>query len=90
MIDNTTPASVTRTRESELLDSVEVLVISPSGEGHRFTDTTLIVHNGARVPAEQTYTKRSDDRRTFESGDFTADLAVDEHGVVLTHGDPPI
>ena len=42
------------------------------------------------VPAEQTYIKRSDRRWTYESGDFAADLAVDEHGVVRTYGDPPI
>jgi hypothetical protein len=42
------------------------------------------------VPNLQTYTRRSDDRWTYESGDFAAELSVDEHGVVLTYGDPPI
>lgn len=183
MIDDTTSAHVTRTWESQLLDSVEEFVLSPVSEGQRLTGTTLILHNGARVeieytvdtnsdwstrhasidipalatsfdvrvesgdhwfidgdhrtdldgcvdidlgwtpatntlpirrlryatgiprtiravwlrwpellfvPAEQTYTRQSDDRWTYESGDFAADLAIDEHGVVLTYGDPPI
>jgi len=183
MIDDTTPTKVTRTWESELLDSVEEFVLSPVSEGQRLAGTTLILRNGARVeieytvdtnpewstrhacvdipalatsfdvrvesgdswfingdrrmdldgcvdidfgwtpatntlpirrllfatgiprtvravwlkwpelvlvPAEQSYTRLSDDRWTYESGDFTADLAVDEHGVVLTYGDPPI
>jgi hypothetical protein len=42
------------------------------------------------VPAEQIYTKHSDDRWTYASGEFSADLLVDEHGVVIDYGDPPI
>lgn len=42
------------------------------------------------LPNKQTYTKRADDTWTYESGDFSADLIVDEHGVVLTYGEPPI
>ena len=184
MIDDTDPAAiVTRTWESELLDSVEEFALSLVSEGHRLSGKTLILHDGARVeisflvdtnpdwstrrasidipalattfevevepggrwlfdgehrkefdgcvdidlgwtpatntlpirrlhfvpgiprtiraawlkwsellfvPAEQTYTKRSADRWTYESGDFAADLTVDEHGVVLTYGEPPI
>ena len=183
MIDDPSPAIVTRTWESELLDSVEEFSLFPVSERHRLSGTTLILHDGIRVeiaytvdanpdwsthhasvdipalatsfdvrvgpgdrwfidghhradldgcididfgwtpatntlpirrlrfttgtprtiravwlkwsellfvPAEQTYTKRRDDRWTYESGDFAADLAVDEHGVMLTYGDPPI
>jgi uncharacterized protein len=42
------------------------------------------------VPAEQTYTKHSDDRWTYASGGFSADLLVDEQGVVIDYGEPPI
>ncbi|MGH8951556.1 MAG: putative glycolipid-binding domain-containing protein [Acidimicrobiia bacterium] len=183
MIDDSGPEALTRTWESELLDSVEEFALSSFSDGHRLSGKTLILHDGARVeisylvdtnpdwstrhasidipalatsfdvrvesgdrwlidgdhradldgcsdidlgwtpatntlpirrlrfatgiprtiraawlkwsellfvPAEQTYTKRSDDRWTYESGDFAADLRVDEHGVVLTYGDPPI
>jgi uncharacterized protein len=177
------PAIVTRTWESELLDSVEEFSLTAVSEGHRLSGMTLILHDGIRVeiaytvdanpdwstrnvsveiaalatafdvrvgpgdrwfidgdhradldgcvdidfgwtpatntlpirrlrftkgtrrtiravwlkwpdllfvPAEQTYIKRTDDRWTYESGDFTADLAVDQNGVVLTYGEPPI
>ncbi len=42
------------------------------------------------IPAEQTYTKRGDDTFTYASGDFSAELIVDEHGVVITYGHPPV
>ena len=42
------------------------------------------------VPAVQIYTKQSDNRWTYASGDFSADLQVDEQGVVIDYGDPPI
>jgi hypothetical protein len=42
------------------------------------------------MPAEQTYTRRSEYVFTYASGDFTADLHVDEQGVVVTYGQPPI
>jgi hypothetical protein len=42
------------------------------------------------MPAEQTYTRRGEGMFTYSSGDFTADLDVDQHGVVVTYGQPPI
>lgn len=42
------------------------------------------------IPAEQSYTKHSDTRWTYASGDFSADLIVDEVGVVIDYGEPPI
>ena len=42
------------------------------------------------MPAEQTYTRRGEGIFTYSSGDFTADLHVDEQGVVVTYGQPPI
>ena len=42
------------------------------------------------MPAEQSYTKHGDGRWTYASGSFSADLVVDELGVVIAYGDPPI
>jgi hypothetical protein len=42
------------------------------------------------VPAEQIYTKHGDDRWTYASGEFSADLLVDEQGMVIDYGDLPI
>jgi hypothetical protein len=42
------------------------------------------------IPAEQTYTKRGDGTFTYASDNFSADLEVDEHGVVITYGHPPV
>lgn len=42
------------------------------------------------LPSEQTYTRRSDWLWTYASGEFSADLEVDEHGVVVNYGRPPI
>jgi hypothetical protein len=42
------------------------------------------------MPAEQSYTKHVDGRWTYASGNFSADLVVDELGVAIDYGDPPI
>jgi hypothetical protein len=42
------------------------------------------------MPAEQSYTKHGEGRWTYASGNFSADLVVDEMGVVIDYGDPPI
>jgi uncharacterized protein len=42
------------------------------------------------LPSDQTYTRRRDRLWTYASGEFTADLEVDEHGVVVDYGQPPI
>ncbi|HSK06705.1 MAG TPA: putative glycolipid-binding domain-containing protein [Acidimicrobiia bacterium] len=42
------------------------------------------------MPAEQTYTKQGEGGWTYASGEFSADLVVDELGVVVDYGDPPI
>jgi uncharacterized protein len=42
------------------------------------------------LPSDQTYTRRSDRLWAYASGEFTAELEVDEHGVVVDYGRPPI
>lgn len=42
------------------------------------------------LPSDQTYTRRSDRVWTYASGEFSAELEVDEHGVVVDYGRPPI
>lgn len=42
------------------------------------------------MPAEQSYTKHDEGRWTYSSGEFSAELVVDERGVVIDYGDPPI
>jgi uncharacterized protein len=42
------------------------------------------------LPSDQTYTRRGDRLWTYASGEFSADLDVDEHGVVVDYGRPPI
>jgi hypothetical protein len=40
--------------------------------------------------AAQTYTRHDDGRWTYASGNFFADLVVDDLGVVVDYGEPPI
>jgi hypothetical protein len=42
------------------------------------------------MKAEQSYTKHADRRWTYASGNFSADLVVDQLGVVIDYGAPPI
>ena len=42
------------------------------------------------LPSDQTYTRRNDRLWTYASGKFSAELEVDEHGVVVNYGRPPI
>lgn len=42
------------------------------------------------IATDQSYTRIDNTKWRYASGNFTADLLVDDHGVVLTYGDPPI
>jgi hypothetical protein len=42
------------------------------------------------IVADQTYTRTGDATWQYTSGNFSAELLVDDQGVVLRYGDPPI
>jgi len=42
------------------------------------------------MASDQTYTKTGKATWRYASGNFSAELLVDDHGVVLRYGDPPI
>jgi hypothetical protein len=42
------------------------------------------------IASDQTYTKIGDSTWRYASGDFSAELQVDDHAVVSQYGDPPI
>lgn len=42
------------------------------------------------LPSDQTYTRRRDRLWTYASGEFSAELEVDDQGVVVNYGSPPI
>jgi uncharacterized protein len=42
------------------------------------------------LPSDQTYTRQRGHLWTYASGEFSAELEVDEHGVVVNYGRPPI
>lgn len=44
----------------------------------------------AFTAVDQVYTRSDEMTWTYQHGDFKADLEVDEYGVVVTYGDPPI
>jgi hypothetical protein len=42
------------------------------------------------IAADQTYTRTGAETWQYASGNFSAELLVDDQGVVLRYGDPPI
>jgi hypothetical protein len=42
------------------------------------------------MASDQTYTKTGEATWRYASGNFSAEVLVDDHGVVLRYGDPPI
>ena len=42
------------------------------------------------IATDQTYSRTSETTWRYASGNFSAELLVDDHGVVLSYGEPPI
>jgi hypothetical protein len=59
------------------------LLSAAPGTEHRLTMAWVLVPSLEVLPAEQTYTSLGDQRVRYESGSFTAELALDRDGFVI-------
>jgi hypothetical protein len=66
--------------------TIRRLALAP-GEEARISVVWLRFPEFDAVVSGQVYTRIAEDRYRFESGDFTAILETDEHGVVTRYGD---
>jgi hypothetical protein len=57
------------------------------GESATITAAWVAIPELTVTPAEQRYTRLAEDRYRFETGDFTTEFTVDEHGLVLDYPD---